>query len=610
MPSKPLSELIKERVVIFDGAMGTELYQRHQFVNVCYEELSVSKPQLIMEIHEANKQAGADALTTNSFAANRYKLAGYLLADKAYELSRAAADVARQVAGDELYVIGSVGPVGQKIGIGGVSAQQAEDAFAESVRGLKDGGADVIILETFNQREEMLAGIRACARHDMPYIASMTLGEHGATRYGETIDSFFAPLPADLPAPVMFGFNCGVGPSELLELVQSFIPASAYPVLVQPNAGLPKVVDDRMIYMTSPEYLTTYALHFVQVGARAIGGCCGTGPRHIAELAASVKSMHRVHVAVEGPTRPEAELLPPPPMEKKSQFAQMLAAGEWVTSVEIVPPLGWDLTDTLDKARICYEHDVTVINIPDGPRASSRISPLITAMKIQYEVGIEADLHLTCRDRNLIGMQSDLLGCMAAGIRNLLIITGDPPKIGDYPFATAVFDLDSIGYTRIAARLNRGIDVGGHAVRPAGNFLLGVGADPSHIDQDREIDRFHQKVEAGAEYAITQPVFDVEVLLRFLERLRREGVTIPVIAGIWPLVSLRNAEFLNNEVPGVSVPAEIIARMASVTEKEAARQMGIAIAREIREQVRPHVAGIQVSAPFGNVRTSIAVIED
>lgn len=610
MPSKPLSELIKERVVIFDGAMGTELYQRHQFVNICYEELCVSKPQLVIDIHQANKQAGADALTTNSFAANRYKLAGYLLTDKAYELSRASAEIARQVAGDDLYVIGSVGPVGQKIGKSGVNSLQAEDAFAESVHGLKNGGADVIILETFNQRAELLAGIRACARHDMPYIASMALGEHGATRYGETIDSFFAPLPADLPPPVMVGFNCGVGPSELLELVQTFIPKAPYPVLVQPNAGLPKVVDDRMIYMTSPEYLLTYALHFAQVGARAIGGCCGTGPRHIAELAASVKSMHRAHVAIEDSARPEVVLLDPPPMKNKSLFAHKLAEGEWVTSVEIVPPLGWDLTDTLAKARICREHGVTVINIPDGPRASSRISPLITAMKIQDKVGIEADLHLTCRDRNLIGMQSDLLGCMAAGIRNLLIITGDPPKMGDYPFATAVFDLDSIGYTRIAARLNRGIDIGGQAVRPASSLLLGVGADPSHIDQEREIDRLAQKVEAGAEYAITQPVFDVEVMLRFLERVRREGIAIPIIAGIWPLVSLRNAEFLNNEVPGVNVPADILQRMAAMTEKEDARRMGITIAREIREQVKAHVAGIQVSAPFGNVRTAIAVIED
>jgi len=604
MPDKPFAELLAERVVVFDGAMGTELYQRHQFVNVCYEELNVTRPAVVRDVHQANKRAGADVLTTNSFAANRYKLAKHLLTDRVTELARAAAEIAREVAGDELYVAGSVGPLDQK----GLGEDQAVEAFAENIVGLKEGGADFIIFETFSRRSELIAGMRAAAQLDMPFVTSMAVGQSGVSQHEETINSFYAPFPDDLPAPLAIGFNCGVGPSDLLELLEHFIPHSPYPVVVQPNAGFPRFVNERMIYMTSPEYLATYAMHFVQLGARAVGGCCGTGPQHIREVAAAIKSVHGKHIEVGAAEEEEVELLPPPPMAEKSRFAAKLAAGEWVTSVEIVPPLGWDLSQMIDKARICHEGGVDAINIPDGPRASSRISPLISAMEMQKQVGIEAVLHLTCRDRNLIGMQSDLLGCMAAGIRNLLIITGDPPKVGDYPFATPVFDVDSIGFTRVAARLNRGVDIGSQPVRPATNFLLGVGADPSHLDQERELDRFAQKVEAGAEFAITQPVFDPEVLLRFLERAK--PFNIPILAGIWPLASLRNAEFLNSEVPGVVVPEWVLKRMAAPSDKEAARAEGIAIARESRDAVRKYVAGIQVSAPFGNVHTSLAVIED
>jgi homocysteine S-methyltransferase len=608
MPSKPLAELIRERVVVFDGAMGTELYGRHHFVNVCYDELSVSRPDVVKQIHRENKAAGADVLTTNSFGANRYKLAGHLLADRVVEIASAAAEIAREVAGDELYVAGSVGPLGQPIGPGGISANEAIEAFAQPIRGLKEGGADFIIFETFSRRDEMLLAVRAAQREGMDYIACLALGVHGLSRHGETIEEFFAPFPDYLPAPLMIGVNCGVGPSEMLDLLTGFVPCAPFPFLVEPNAGAPRLVSDRMIYLTTPEYLSTYAMHFVQLGARAVGGCCGTGPDHIRVLAQGVKQIHGVHLDLDECTRPEVAPVEPMPLAQKSRFAAKLARGEWVTSVEIVPPLGWDLTATLDKAAACHEAGVDNINIPDGPRASSRISPLITAMEIQNRVGIEAVLHLTCRDRNIIGMQSDLLGAFAAGIRNLLIITGDPPKLGDYPFATAVFDLDSIGFTRVAARLNRGIDVGGWPVRPPTAFLLGVGADPTHLDQEREIDRLAQKAAAGAEYVITQPVFDVEVLLRFLERVKH--LKLPILAGLWPLVSLRNAEFLNSEVPGVTVPDALLARMAKAATKEAGRAEGIAIAREIRDAVRPHVAGIQVAAPFGNIQTALAVIAE
>jgi methionine synthase / methylenetetrahydrofolate reductase (NADH) len=608
MSEKKLQELLAERVVIFDGAMGTELYKRHQFVNVCYDQLNLSNPDVVREIHVANKRAGADVITTNSFGANRRKLQPFLLQDRVHEINVAAARVAREAAGDDCLVAGSVGPLGVAVGLGALEPEKATELFAEAIGGLKEGGVDFLVLETFSRRESLLAAIRAAAQHEMDYIPSVAVGEQGMTRYGETIESIYEAFPEDLPKPMMLGFNCGVGPSEWLGFLEHFVPKSSFPVLVQPNAGFPKFVDDRMIYMTSPEYYMTYALHFVQIGARAVGGCCGTSPAHIEQLVQGVKTIHKKHVQIVEEPREQVEPVDACATEEKSRFAWKIAHGQWVNTVEIVPPLGYDMTKTLERAKTCHIRGIDAINIPDGPRASSRVSPLIAAMTIQQKVGVEVILHLTCRDRNVIGMQSDLLGCAAAGINNILIITGDPPKLGDYPFATAVFDLDSIGFTKIAARLNRGIDIGGHPVRPPTCFICGVGADPSHLDQERELDRFAQKVEAGAEYCITQPVFDPEVLLRFVERAKPLG--IPIIGGIWPLASLRNAEFLNNEVPGITIPANLMKRMAAAGDKEAARAEGIAIARELREAMREVVAGVQVSAPFGNVLTAMAVTVD
>ncbi len=606
MSRKPFVELLKDRVVIFDGAMGTELYRRHQFVNVCFEELCVSKPDLVKEIHEANKIAGADVLTTNSFGANRYKLGGHLLADKVAEISRKAARIAREVAGDELYVAGSVGPLGKTIGIGGVSHEEAVSSFADSILGLKEGGADFIIFETFGRGDELLAAISAAQIVDMPYIPSMAIAEHKLTRHGESIEDFFNLLREGAAKPMALGFNCGVGPREMLEQLAGFIPDSPYPVLTQPNAGYPRLVHDRMIYMTSPEYLSTYASHFVQLGVRAVGGCCGTGPEHVKALADGVKSVHRARAVSNVNLNKGAQFREPVPLRERSAFAAKIAGGEPVASVEITPPLGWDLSATLDSARKCKDAGIDAINIPDGPRASSRISPLVTALKIQNEVGVEAVLHITCRDRNVIGMQSDLLGCAAAGVNNALIITGDPPKLGDYPFATAVFDIDSIGLTSIANNLNRGVDIGGFPVNPPTRFCIGVGADPTHLDMEREISRFIRKAAAGADFAITQPVYEPERLLEFIEKTK--SLRVPIIAGIWPLASLRNAEFLNNEVPGVNIPESIMKRMAAHTTREKQLAEGIAIAKEILAAIRPYVAGVQVSAPFGNVNIALEVL--
>jgi len=470
MNGDKLKKLIEERIVIFDGAMGTELYHRHQFVNVCFDELCISNPKLVKEIHQANKEAGADVLTTNSFGANRIKLSPHLLDDKVIEINRASAEIAKEVAGEELLIAGSVGPLGKVVGSAQLSEKEALSVFAEQIEGLKDAGVDFVILETFYKSRELFTAIRAAAQLGMAYIPSIALGEMDMTIARELSSDIITKIPEDLPPPIMFGFNCGVGPKQLLEKLEKIMHKIPYPVLAQPNAGYPQKVSDRWIYMSSPEYFANYAEHYVRIGVKAVGGCCGTSAQHISALANSVKSIHKKHVVIPDKLKNGAEFVKPVAMEERSRLAKRLEQGDWVMTVEIVPPLGWDLSKTVVKAARCHRYGVDAINIPDGPRASSRVSPMMTAVKIQNQGRIEAILHVTCRDRNIIGMQSDLLGAAAAGINNLLIITGDPPKLGDYPFASAVFDIDSIGLVRIASRLNMGVDIGGQPVRPPQSF--------------------------------------------------------------------------------------------------------------------------------------------
>jgi homocysteine S-methyltransferase len=376
-----------------------------------------------------------------------------------------------------------------------------------------------------------------------------------------------------------------------------------------PNAGLPRDIAGRMIYLTSPEYFTEYAKKYIEMGVRGVGGCCGTTPAHIRMAARAVKSLSGVkkHVKVRAYAQQEP-LVHVVATEKKSRLAAKLCAGEKATSVEIVPPRSWDMTEMLAKVRRCAEAGVDAINIPDGPRASARVSPMIAALTILKEVGIEPILHYCCRDRNLIGMQSDLLGGFAAGLANFLIITGDPPKLGDYPDVTGVFDVDAIGLAQVAANLNRGYDIGGNPISPPTGIFIGVGANPCAVELEREIERFFRKIDAGAEFAITQPVFDADALLRFLDRVEGHSRKIPVIAGIWPLVSFKNAEFMNNEVPGVVVPREVLERMSRCRSKEEGHRVGIEIARKIIERISPRVGGFQVSAPLGNVETALAVL--
>jgi len=610
-----LRDLIADgRVHVFDGAMGTMLYTKGFFLNVCYDELSVKQPKLVREVHEEYVRAGAEVLETNTFGANPIKLGSHGLADETEKLNHAAAELARAASGGRAAVVGAIGPLGVRIEpFGPTAREEAEAFFGRQVDGLVSGGVDGFILETFSDLDEIHAALRAVrGRSDLPVVCQMTIGTDGLTYFGTAPDIFARQL-TDWGADVI-GVNCSVGPAGVLDAVEKLAKATSRPISAQPNAGLPKEVGDRKIYLASPEYMASYARRMIEAGARFVGGCCGSTPEHIKKIRDYVAS-----VVPRQPSRvtPRAEVrapagVQPVPLAERSRWGAKLARGELVTSVEIVPPKGVDATPMLEQCRALKAAGVDAVNVPDGPRAQSRMGVLPSALLIEREVGVETVIHYCCRDRNLLGMLSDILGAAAAGLRNILIITGDPPKMGPYPEATAVFDIDSIGLTNLVYRLNQGLDPGGNPLGGGGGptkWVIGVGVNPGAIDLDRELSRFAWKVDAGAEFAVTQPVFDPPQLERFLKRV--EQYRIPIVAGIWPLVSLRNAEFLANEVPGVTVPEEVLQRMRKAGEKgkEAALQEGVAIAREMFVQVRQLVQGVQVSAPFGRVEVALEVFK-
>jgi methionine synthase / methylenetetrahydrofolate reductase(NADPH) len=606
-------ELIDDaRPHLFDGAMGTMLYSRGVYINRCYDELNLVQPDLVREIHRAYVKAGAEILETNTYGANRLKLARHGLDDRLAEINVRAAALARDAAGERLCVAGAMGPLGVRIEPYGPTARdEARAAFREQAQALLEGGVDLYVLETFADLDEIheaIAAVRDVSQ--LPIVAQMVIRDDGRTPYG-TEDAWLAEKLGDWGAEVV-GLNCSVGPSAMVAAAERMLAATQRPLSMQPNAGLPREVDGRTMYMASAEYMGTYAARLIRKGVRFVGGCCGTTPEHVARMAGAVRMLApgaAPRVFASAP-EPAAEI-PPVPLGERSGWGAKLAGGEFLTTVEIVPPRGVDPEAMLDGVRLLKEAGVDGVNVPDGPRAQSRMGALATAVLILQRVGIEPVVHYCCRDRNLLGMLSDLLGAHALGLRNMLFVTGDPPKMGPYPDATAVFDIDSIGLTNLAARLNRGLDPGGNAFGQQTRFVLGVGVNPGAEDLEHELRRFYWKVEAGAEYAITQPVFDLGQLERFVERIEREGLRIPIIAGVWPLVSVRNAEFLANEVPGVVVPDAVMARMRRAGEagKEQALEEGIAIAQEMLTAALPIIQGVQVSAPFGKVPLALRVLE-
>ncbi len=602
---------LDEGVLLCDGAMGTMLYNKGVFLNACFDELNLRSPDLVRDVHREYIRSGADIIETNTFGANRFKLKTYGLDDQIRAINQAGASLARQEAGRAVLVAGAIGPLGIKIEPWGqVLSDEAEDAFAEQARGLLGGGVDLFILETFSDLHEIHQAMKAVMKvgGGLPLIAEMTIDEEGESLYGATPEIFTKQLEA-WGADVI-GLNCSVGPAAMLQCLEKMVHFTRRPLSAMPNAGIPRAVDGRNIYLCSPDYLAEYTKRFILTGAKIVGGCCGTTPAHIKAMRGAIKALQppqKAAILVSAPEEPKVtkKVLA---REQKSVMGRKLGSGQFVVSVEIVPPRGFDVAAALETARLLRKSGVDCVNIPDGPRASARMSSMSLAVILNAQADIEPILHYTCRDRNLLGMQSDLLGLYAQNIRNLLIITGDPLKIGDYPDATAVFDVDSIGLTRLVNALNGGFDLGGKKIDPPTGFLIGVGANPGAINLDNEIARFELKVKAGAEFVITQPVFDVRLLENFLKRV--EGSSIPVLAGIWPLWSLRNAEFMHNEVPGASVPPEVMARMkrAQQVSPERARSEGVAIARETLAAIKGRVAGVQISPPLGKIDLALDVL--
>ena len=602
-----------DQVIMFDGAMGTMLYNRGVFINQCYDELALRSPDLVREVHAAYVKAGAEVVETNTFGANRPKLTQYGLEGQVAAINTCAAQLAREAAGEQRLVAGAVGPLGLRLEpYGPTSREEARGFFREQMAALAEGGADCFVLETFADLDELEQAILAAREVNaaMPVIAQATVGPELRTAFGATPEDIARVL--DRWGADVIGLNCSVGPQTILEAIERMAAVTDRKLSAQPNAGMPREVGGRSMYMASPEYMATYARHLVQAGAKIVGGCCGTTPEHIKAMVEGVRPLApRTRVSV-GETREfavpgePAKGRDPVPLVQRSRLGAKLAAGTFVTSVEIVPPRGVDTVKLEHDAAALAKAGVDAINVPDGPRAQSRMGAIATSLIIERH-GIEAVTHYACRDRNLLGMLSDLLGASALGLRNLLLVTGDPPKMGPYPDATAVFDIDAIGLTNLVAKLNRGLDPGNNPIGDPTRYVIGVGVNPAAIDPAHELKRFHWKVEAGAEYAITQPVFDPAQLEAFLESV--QDVRIPVLAGIWPLVSARNAEFLANEVPGVTVPPEVLGRMrrANDKSKEHALAEGIAIAREALARVRGAVQGVQVSAPFGKIELALEV---
>jgi homocysteine S-methyltransferase len=613
MSKNPLTDKLTRGIVIGDGAMGTQLYQHGAFLNTCFDELNLTRPDWIERIHSEYIEAGSDFIETNTFGANPVKLARFGLAEKCAAINTEAVRIARRAAANhEVMVAGAVGPLGLDNPL--PTAEQAEQsraAFAAQCEALAAAGVDFFLFETFTDVAELLNAIEAAGRYPtVPIVAQLTCTEHFETPFGTPIDQAIAQLSA-CEGVTAVGLNCSLGPSDMLEALKRIVGSTDKPISIQPNAGLPRRVEGRTLYMCTPEYMAEYAKRFFEHGARIIGGCCGTTPEHIRQIVKAVRPLDRA-VSPKAPgkvvVRPAViePAFEPIPLADKSRLGRKLAEHKPITCIELTPPRGVDLSRLLDNARLCAEHGIDAINIPDGPRASARLSPLVTALKIEQTVGIETILHICCRDKNLIGLQSDLLGIHAVGLRNVLLITGDPPKLGEYPDATGVFDLDSVALTQAAFNLNTGRDIAGNALPQPLALTLGVGANPVASDLHREIDRFRLKVQAGAEYAITQPVFDTEMFFAFQASV--EDCAIPFIAGIWPFTSYKNAEFMANEVPGVVVPEALLQRMAKAKTAEDAKKIGIEIAHEMIATLAPHVAGFAVSAPFGNVRLALAAL--
>ena len=615
-----VESLFSGRAVLCDGAMGTMLYSRGVFINRCFDELNLSQPELVRAVHMEYLQAGSEIIETNTFGANAVRLERFGLQAKTREINlagvRLARESVRQIAEKqsmEAFVAGAIGPLGVRLAPHGkLSRKEAKAAFAEQVRALAEGGpgvgADLLIAETIASLDEAEEVILAAKEEapELPLLVLLTVDEAGRCLDGETVEE--AAEQMERWGADAVGCNCSSGPAIILSVIERMRKVTSLPLAAMPNAGVPRSVDGRSIYMTSPEYMASFARKFYKAGASLVGGCCGTTPGHIRAMRGALRALEaQTAGAVESAQAADVvSKVEPQALAHRSRVGALLASGEFCTLVEIVPPKGFDSSREIEGAAYLHRLGVHAINVPDSPRASARMSAQSLCVQIQQQVGIETVLHYTCRDRNVLGMQSDLLGAASMGLKNILCLTGDPPKLGNYPDATAVFDVDAIGLTRIVRGLNYGLDIGQNPMVGSTGFTISVAANPGVADIEEEIRRFEHKVEAGAEFCITQPVFDLRLLEQFLRRI--EGFRIPVIAGIWPLTSAKNAEFMKNDLK-VSMPDEILDRMKRASSPEMARAEGVLIAQEMLAHVRVDVQGVQVSAPFGKYGAAAQVLD-
>lgn len=613
-------DALAERVIVFDGAMGTEIYARGVFINRCYDELVLSQPDIVKDIHASYRRVGADVLTTNTFGANRFRLSAHGLEERLRDINAAGVRLAREVAGNKCWVAGSMGPTGALLApVGKVSPGDAYVAFKQQAEVLADAGVDLFVLETFTHLAELWQAVRAVrAVCDLPIVACMSfpfVGPGQAQLEGDTPENA-ARMVRSWPIDA-FGTNCSNGPRGVQHALERLASATDMKLVAMPNAGLPQIIEGRTIYLAAPEYMAEHARRFVQLGAGIVGGCCGTTPQMIKEISTFIRTVTadqrtRVALATAEADRPEREVqtLTATPPAEKSEFGRRLYSGRFCVSVELDPPRGVEAQKAVEGAAMLREAGVDVVNIADGPRAVARMGPSALAQLVRQHCGMEAVVHYCCRDRNLLGMQMDLLGANALGLRNILAITGDPPKMGTYPNATAVFDIDAIGLITFIQMLNRGLDFSGQPIGGKTDLLVGAGCNPGAVDLDVEVERFGRKVAAGAEYFFSQPVFDPELIYRFFEKTDRFP-KVPFLVGIMPLVSLRNAEFLHNEVPGMQVPASIRARLAAETSRDGQREVGIQVAREALREImnHPRVNGVYVYPPFGSYKAVLRVID-
>lgn len=616
------SELFADRPVLADGAMGTVLSARGIYINRCYDELNLSDPNLILAVHEEYLQAGAEILETNTFGANRFRLARHGLTGKLADINAAGVRLARQAverlkekqAGNteiSAWVSGSIGPLGVRLEpLGKTGLDEARSAFAEQIGILAANGVDLLIVETMPALNEAREALKAAkeAAPQLPVLVMVTVDDESECLDGAS-PAQAAALLTEWGADAI-GVNCSTGPATVLTAVEAMRAATALPLAAMPNAGLPRAIDGRNVYLCSPEYMASFARKAIGVGVQIVGGCCGTTPNHIRAMRSAIRSIdEQAHIAVTG-TAPEiGKETEPAPLTQRSKLGALLAEKKFVKLVEFVPPRGIDCSREIEGAQMLARLGVDAVDVYDAAQASARMSGQSLCIQIQQHTGMETVLHYTCRDRNLFSIQSDLLGASSIGLRNILCVTGEPPKQGNYPDASQVFDVDSIGLVNIASRLNRGLDIGSNFVGASTNFTIGVAANPGVPEIENELRRFVYKVEAGAEYAITQAVFDLQLLKEFLEKAkdRLGDRQIPIIAGIWPLTSLRNAEYMKNDLR-IAMPEEIMLRMAQANTPEAARVEGIKIAQEMLEAVRPLVQGVQVSAPYGHYDVAAEVI--